>query len=296
MITHKPSPLDFEKQSIEYLVEFIGDICEHDLEDYYKYYQVALKNALTLMFLALENQLKKKICEISPLLLLSEKPSEWGSYKKDKPFYKFHTRSFDDLLTLYIEITNQKLPDNVLNQLESLRNKRNLITHTFYDTNLHPKDLLNDFAIIVKYVWGAGIWWTQYKKYITSYSEFGSYNKKEELAWFSHTIESMIKIHGLKRTGELLGIDFQARRYYCPDCYIYVNVDADNYSYKHAVLMPNTSDSTNIICGSCQKEFEVKRLDCSKDDCSGNVIYELKNSIYDDSNLCLTCGAHAQIK
>jgi len=301
MIVNRPEPTDFEKQSIEYLVQFFNLIFEKeetwesmDDENYYdelwSYHQGILKNALTLLFLALENQLKYKICTVSPLLLLSDNPGDWKSIRRDKEFHDFHMRPFDDLLALFLELGLGSMNEQVIQNLNNLRRTRNKIMHGVLSDKLTPTTLFKDFVLIVENVWGCGKWWKQYKKYVTDEPLFGSYDTKMELASLSHHIEFLIKILGGKSAGQVLDVDFSQRRYFCPFCYIYINVPADNYLYKHAILRPNVPNSSTLFCVVCDKEYEITRKTCWHGDCMGNVIHFLKNTPYSDSEICLTCG------
>jgi hypothetical protein len=301
MIKHKPTPVDFERQSVENLVQFFNLILEKEqpwnrfdddesTKEMWSYHQAILKNALTLLFLAMENQLKKKICEVSPLLLLSENPSDWKTINQDKDFQNFHIRPFDDLITLYIELGTKEINTSVIQNLNVLRKKRNQITHAIFSEALTPKALFEDFAFIVANIWGERIWWEQYRKYTIDDPEYGIYDENVEQSWLSHSIEYLIDTLGKNRAGQILGVDFSRRRYHCPKCHIYVNETADNYFYKHAVLEPNTPESQTVFCVSCQSEFTVIRKDCNNDGCKGNVIHFLRNSIYEDGEICLTCG------
>lgn len=301
MIVNKPNPAVFKKQSIEYLVQFFNLILEKEeswdhIEDeksrlkLWCYHQGTLKNALTLLFLALENQLKSKICEVSPLLLLDQSPSDWNSIERDKKFHDFHLRPFDDLLALFIELGFGVMDGQVIQNFNQLRKKRNKIVHGVFNDNLSPKSLFSDFVLIVDNVWGAGIWWNQLKSYITDEPLFGSYDAKYEQAWLSHYIEFLIDLLGAKVTGRILGVNFTQRRYLCPFCHCYLNVPADNYFYRHAVLRPNEPQSKTLFCVVCDKKFEVLRKDCWYNECKGNVILFLKDSPYPDSEICLTCG------
>jgi hypothetical protein len=86
MIVNKPKPKYFERQSVQYLIQSIDlrssndhkdeDIKDYDVDkaEYWKYHQGILNNSLTLLFLSLENLIKKEICQISPLMLLADEP------------------------------------------------------------------------------------------------------------------------------------------------------------------------------------------------------------------------------
>ena len=302
MIRNKPNPIDFERQSIEYLVQFFDLIYQKEQpwmsfgddepkEYIWEYHQGTLKSALTLLFLALENQLKSKICTISPLLLLSDNPSDWKTIRRDKDFHDFHIRPFDDLLTLFLELEIGEINETVIQNLNKLRQKRNKIVHAVYTQELSPKSLLMDFALIIENIWGVKIWWEQYKKYTINDPDYGSYDENVEHSWLSHEIQYLIDTLGKNITGRILDVDYSQRRYLCPECHVHVNENADNYFYKHSVLKPNNPLSEHVYCVVCDKEFEVVREDCWDKECKGNVIHFLTNSQYADGEICLTCGS-----
>ncbi len=300
MIKNKPTPSDFERQSVEYLVQFLNLILgqeppwfvldDDSTKELWSYDQVILKNALTLLFLAMENQLKKKICETSPFLLLSENPSDWKTINNDKDFQEFHIRPFDDLITLYLELETKQIDQSVIRDLNVLRKKRNQITHAVFSETLSPKDLIEDFALIIANIWGERIWWEQFRKYTVDDPAYGTYDKNAENSWLSHYIEYLIDTLGPKKSGQILGVDFLRRRYLCPRCHIYLNEPSEDYFYQHAVLEPNSPESQTVFCVSCQSEFGVIRKNCIHDDCKGNVIHFVRDSIYTDGEICLTCG------
>lgn len=311
MIINKPSPTDFEKQSVEYLVQFINLIFEkeaewrpvdnrEDIDKLWNYHQVILKNALTLLFLALENQLKFQICKISPLLLLSENPGRWKTIYKDKDFHEFYIRQFDDLLALYLELGLGSMKQAVVEVLDELRKKRNRITHGLLTEQLTPNDLLTTFVIIVDNVWGPRVWWEQFRKYHINqmildssgelFDDSGESDADVRPFGLGHYINFFIDVLGAKTTGRILGLDFSQRRYCCPVCHSYLNEFRDNYFYYHAILDPNLPESTTIYCIVCNEAFSIERKNCWYEECNGNVIAKPDEGPYSGVSLCLACG------
>ncbi len=163
MVINQPQPEVFEKQSVYYLWQSLNIIFEQEFSgfreaiadrymqeevddveaQYWRYEQGILNNSLMLLFLSLENYLKAKICEVSPLLLLSKQPSEWSSYSSNIDYQELYLHPFDDLLALYLQVSTQQLNAQVIDELEELRRRRNVITHGIAQGDLTPKFILD---------------------------------------------------------------------------------------------------------------------------------------------------------
>jgi hypothetical protein len=76
------------------------------------------------------------------------------------------------------------------------------------------------------------------------------------------------------------GVDKKQRRYICFRC-----ASAFDWSDapRSALLVPNTPESTQVRCFVCDGFEAVKREDCSRAECKGNVLAI-------ESEMCLTCG------
>lgn len=299
MITNKPTPKDFEKQETQYLHQAINLVFEKDqtqqdwidnetLEaiefneiEYWKYHQGILNNSLTLLFLSLENFLKKEICSISPLLLLADEPKKWGARHKDKRFSDLYIYQFDDLLSLYQELNLGRITSETSQVLDELRIKRNKITHGIIEENITPSYIIETLHTISLNVWGNKKWWSNFKKYELTEPLFGIYDADIEKAHLVKYIYFFISHIGKKKTGEMLGVDLKQRNYYCPYCHRWANHDAYTYECNFAILKPNKPDSNNLYCIVCDKNYEVIRKPCCDEECPGNVITK-------DDAYCLT--------
>ncbi|MCG7899015.1 MAG: hypothetical protein JAY85_11215 [Candidatus Thiodiazotropha weberae] len=293
MITNKPNQVDFERQSIQYLIQALDliitndpssdDIEEHGVnkEDYWKYHQGILNNSLTLMFLSVENYLKKEICAISPLLLLTGEPKKWGVSKSNKKYSELFIHSFDDLLVLYQELGLGQITEQTASKLEELRIKRNQITHGVLEGIITPKYVLETFYTLMVHVWGSRIWWDQLKSHVFNEPLFGIYDTDHERASVTFYITFLISYLGKSKTGEMLGVNLKQRNYYCPSCNYWLNHEVDVGDSNFAVLTPNTPTSTSLYCIVCDTVYDVERVKCKEPDCKGNVI--------GGDGYCLTC-------
>ncbi len=293
MITNKPTPQDFERQSIQYLVQSLdliqsNDHPEEELEDYecnkeeyWRYHQGILNNSLTLLFLSLENYFKKEICQISPLMLLADEPKKWGSKNVDRKFSEIFIHQFDDLIVLYQELGLGQISVQTAGKLEELRKKRNQITHGVLESNITPEYILDIFYTLAMHIWGPGNWWTQLKAHIFNEPLFGIYDDDHEKASVTSYIDFFITYLGKKHTGDMLGVNLKQRNYYCPECHYWLNHDFDVGDSKYSILSPNKPNSETLYCAVCEKTHNVERRDCKEDDCKGNVFCV--------EDRCLTC-------
>lgn len=295
MIKNKPEPKDFERQSVQYLIqalnlirsndealEFIED-CDVRKEDYWGYHQGILNNSLTLLFLSLENYLKKEICGISPLLLLSGEPKKWGSTKSSKKFSELFIHQFDDLLVLYQELGLGELTDQTKAKLEDLRVKRNQITHGVTEGVLTPSYVLETFYTVAIHIWGPRKWWDQIKNHVFNEPLFGIYDSDHEKASVTTYVEFLASYLGKSKTGEMLGVNLKQRNYYCPSCHYWLNHEYEVTDSNYAILSPNSPVSKNLYCVVCDQNHGVDREPCQESDCKGNVI--------GGDGYCLTCWA-----
>lgn len=292
MIIDKPTPHDFEKQSIQYLVQSIDLIYKNEegleyFDDYdvtkrkyWKYHKGILNNSLTLLFLSFENFLKKEICNVSPLLLLADSPKKWGD-KKNIAFNSLFIHQFDDLLALYQELGLGSLTGAAITKISDLKLKRNQITHGVVKDTITPKYILEVLYTIVIHVWGKGVFWNQLKTHIFNEPLFGLYDTDQEKSRISLYMDFFISYLEKKKTGEMLGVNLKQRNYYCPYCHYWLNYEAGNWESNYGILQPNSPKSTNLFCVVCGNNYRVSREKCSDTKCSGNVISE--------KGVCLTC-------
>lgn len=294
MITNRPSPEDFEKQSIQYLIQSLDliiknsegeefvDMVEVEIDDYWKYHQGILNNSLTLLFLSLENYLKKEICTVSPMLLVAGEPKKWAKKNSDRKFSELFIHPFDDLLVLYTELGLGNITEQTASKLEEFRLKRNQITHGVLEEHITPEYILESFYIFMAHIWGHRQWWDQLKKHIYNEPLFGIYDTDHEKASVTTYIDFLVSYLGKSKTGEILGVDLKQRNYFCPSCHYWLNHEYEVTDSKYAVLKPNSSSSTNLYCVICDSNYTVFRKKCEEEGCKGNVIGE---------GYCLTCFA-----
>lgn len=293
MIVNKPTSNDFERQSIQYLDQAIDVLFRYSdtdtLEDetgvteqqYWKYHQGELANSIALLFLSVENQIKARICSISPYLLLAGEPRKWGVQGSDKEFSDLFIHSFDDLMVLYVELGLGVISVEARSSLEELRKMRNRISHGVMREELTPQVVIDLIQQGILAVWGPRTWWDLLRKHAKSSPVFGLYDPEADIAWNTVTIDRFVSLIGLKKTGDLLGVNLKSRLYYCPTCTSPLRGHGHDEGSKYCTLTPNSPESTSLYCIVCDSHHTVVRKDCIESGCRGNVISE--------DDVCLTC-------
>jgi len=85
MITNIPKPSQYKTSGVECLIQAYDNVFKIDNEltpdtprdRIWEYNQIVLRTSLVLIHQGVEGLMKAKICEVSPLLLLDKKRSEW---------------------------------------------------------------------------------------------------------------------------------------------------------------------------------------------------------------------------
>jgi hypothetical protein len=293
MVINKPTSNDFERQSIQYLNQALDVLFRYsdteDLEDetgvteeaYWKYHQGELANSVALLFLSIENQLKARICSISPYLLVAGEPRKWGVLGTDKEFSDLFIHSFDDLMVLYAELGLGVIAPEARISLEELRAVRNRITHGVMREQLTPEAVINLIQQGIHAVWGPRVWWDQLRKHAKASPVFGLIDPDADIGWNTVTIDHFVKLIGPKKTGDLLGVNLKSRLYFCPTCTPSLQSQGHDEGSKYCTLIPNTPESTTLYCIVCDSTHNVVRQNCTEKGCPGNVISK--------DDVCLTC-------
>lgn len=302
MITNKPSPEEFKSLSIQYLVQSVDlllktemALCVHgdwdtndDLEEEWEMRQGTLGNSLIMLCLSIENFFKFKICKINSMLLVSDDYAKWEESEEYKDFEDLYIHQFDDLVTIYQEISPKKLEVTVQERLSDLRKKRNKYTHGLHREFLHPKYVIESISIFLTNLWGSE-WIEDFKTFMLMEPLYGLSTEDEEQMQLLHYYKFFEKYLKDKKFRKLIGMPMNGRRYLCPFCVNCSNESGILIQAKYALLAPNEPDSTELKCWICNSYAEVERRDCS--DCPGNVVYPEDSYHEHTSNCCLTCGA-----
>lgn len=297
MLTNKPEPIVFERQCIRFFIQALDMIIKSPFSEpeakkfyeeadckeieYWKYHQGILQNSIVLLFLAIENYLKLKICEVTPLLLIDDSPRNWRTLTCDKPFEKMYIKQFDDLLVLFVELGFGRVNDQTINKLIELKEKRNKIVHGILQDDIVPKYIFEIAFDFIYFLWADNTWWQKLIKHLFEEPLFGLVDSDFESASVVKYIDNFVKYLGLQKTGKILNVNFEQRLYYCPTCHYALN---HNFSYNdepYSFLVSNKPTLNNLFCPICDMNHKVLRLKCNNPQCKSNVISE--------EVLCLTC-------
>lgn len=314
MITQVPNPDEYKDVAIDCLVQAYNNIYQVDSqitptitrEELWAYNQIVLRTAIVLIHQGAEGLMKSKICEVSPLLIIDKRRSEWKTLpnSSDESFADMYTIGGDDLIrTFYACIDVQTIGLDYLNHFEEIRVKRNKIIHGLGSENLTPEYVLKLILWTFTHLLGKDSFWKAVL--YRFYTHPGLDKDDPELEW-----EEMLHYNRMEHLDMCLGkgelkkhfsIDITARPYLCPECTSRAEQITTSGilrpESKWAFLHPNEPTSEEVTCIVCQSTHDVIRENCVKEGCKGNVKYLLEEgeaAEEDDEGepdiwVCLTC-------
>jgi len=299
MITDIPRSSDFREHGVDYLNLGWGIVLNHyfalvdekvwgvglDSEREAAFWGAAqreLATALSLVAQGTEFLLKAEICQVSPWLLVSRDPGDWpkGCEKGDVQYSEFRTIDAKDLVKVYNTFADCRLPEDFAGIFGSLRHQRNSTMHSVERGLRHvPKPILETILIVSEHLIGTRRWSLERRNFVhrDRYSVLNPEGREEAV------IGELLLVTNLltnSQTTRFFGFNKKQRRYGCPTC--------SQVSMRLAIqcrtaqLTPNTPDSSEIFCFTCDKTISVVRSRCSHGDCKGNVILS-------ETGECLTC-------
>lgn len=251
--------------------------------EFMKKMNVLKRTSLLLLFQGIENYLKYKVCEISPLLLLSTPPEKW----RNKDFNDLRIHQFDDLLAIFLEQDKINFLSSQKNDFKILKKRRNEITHGVPQDNITYEYIFECLYIFVMGLWDKNEWWREYKEekssIIYNYTEEGS----DETIYYSDfpVFKKYLAPDKLKK---LFNENILKNEAYCPSCVSalmrFDMIDEPEQTEKHAYYI----SENKITCPVCEQEFEIEKGKCEDSDCKQAVYYE-------DVDFCLSCGIDREI-
>lgn len=305
MIKDIPNSEEYQNVAIECLIQAYDNICNVDnalspetpREEIWNYNQIVLRTALVLIHQGTEGLLKSKICKKSPLLLIDKKRSEWKTLpnSSDESFSDFNTIAGDDLLkTFYACIGLKSVHEDFLAHYEEIRIKRNKIVHGLGTEKLTPEYVLKLILNSFTYLLGKDSFWDAVLNKF--YNHPGFLHEDSHIEWQDSNqymrMEYLDLFLGRKELKKHFSINISSRQYLCPFCTEKAEEITDEGivrpDSKWAFLNPNEPTSSDMSCIICQTDFGVKREDCVKEDCKGNVKYLIDDDD-EDIWICLTC-------
>ncbi|WP_295667311.1 hypothetical protein [uncultured Mucilaginibacter sp.] len=308
MIKNLPKANDYENVSIECLIQAYNNIVTIDSyltnatprEHIWEYNQVVLRTCLVLVHQGIEGLLKAVICNVSPLLLLDKKRSEWKTLpeSKDESFDDLYTIGGEDLLRTFFGCQNPKnISPKFLNLYEEVRTKRNKIVHGTAKQKLSPEEVLKFILNTFTFLLGRDTFWNSVcsKFYGHPGFEFGDENIEWEDEYFYNRMDHLDFFLGKKELKKHFSVDISARPYLCPICTEkaekITSKGIERPESKWAFLNPNKPGSTDMSCIVCRTDFGVVRQNCGINDCKGDVQYLIEEEDLGDNDIyvCLTC-------
>mgnify|MGYP000698392588 CR=1 FL=1 len=153
MIIDIPSQADYEQTSTELFItawrSVIGLLVERreteqstngiNITDYLPTIQAELRSALALVHQGVEFDLRGRICDVSPYLLIAGTPPQnWPKKcsQIDVSFSSFRSIDAQDLVKIVNTVCKERLTDQFVTWFEQLRVRRNQITHSVANTSL----------------------------------------------------------------------------------------------------------------------------------------------------------------
>jgi hypothetical protein len=253
--------------------------------DFLNHNDITLRTSLIVLHQGVEYYLKYFTAKKSPLFLLDKSPAELPLLpdSKDKDFNELNTISGDNLISIFCGLSEKNKDEltKICSEYNELKKQRNLVVHSISDKKTDLKIILNNFLFFHRQ-FNEKNWFHFLKEMYAQNPIFGIDDSELEEADFYMILDFVEKNIGKNSLQkEIESVDIKKRRYLCPLC----SSQISRYEYypdisKWAFLNPNTPNSKKLLCLNCEKETEIERKKCGKDNCKGNVIYD---------NTCMTC-------
>nr|WP_319556340.1 hypothetical protein [uncultured Vibrio sp.] len=241
MIVDIPNEKEFFQAGIDYFnmawdsaIDIFTTIVEFSetMDDvgYLRSSQRKLESSLALVQQGVELILKGKIVEISPYLLIANKPDSWpkGCAQNDTRFAEFRTIDAQDLVKVVNSVHSEKLSPNFIQLFNSLRVKRNQVMHSVGSAEtLQPIEVIEQILELSSYLIPQKSWLhlrrcyqdNQFDNYLTelNYQDkemeaFGLGNLQMEISYLLDALSpSMVKKH--------FDFDKKKSRFLCANCH-----------------------------------------------------------------------------
>ncbi|NJO34959.1 MAG: hypothetical protein HC869_19430 [Rhodospirillales bacterium] len=250
---------------------------------YWQQVQPKLANAFVLVQQAQELNIKSRIAEVSPFLLLAGDPREWprGCDKSDVPFSAFRTVDASDLIRLHNAVSAQRLSDSFATLYDEVRQHRNILMHHGHaGARIEPMEILRLTLTTHKHLFD-GKWGPARATYWNSGSTATLYTNKWTHDALLREFEAIVELLKPAELREFFGYDKRQRHYLCPQCVM----RARDARVPLAELRSRAKTESKLYCFLCNVEFEIERAKCSHADCKSTVIA----LNYFNDRVCLTC-------
>ncbi|SET98436.1 hypothetical protein [Hymenobacter actinosclerus] len=300
MIVDLPTSKDFENIAREWFLHAFDILYDYGIEErdishlglsQYKFNKTKLSSIIVLVHQSFEATLKATVCNLTPLLLLDLKPSDWPTLPgvKDKSFDGLMTIGAEALIKVFCAVnTDVEATKNLVPLFQEVRTIRNQIVHSLYKEELNTFYLLDLLFRVSEQLFHTDL-------FALLRTRDGDFPNEEFFANNPHLEDDSqgtnleIRYRLQSWAEEVLGnkklqsyLKNKGRAYNCCFCWSTI----DRYETKTAYLRPNSSVSKTIYCSNCLDCYPVMRASCLDKNCKGNVLYEEGKG----KLVCLTCG------
>jgi len=274
-----------------------GTVLKGD-DEYWRSAMPLLSSSLALVQQAIEFCLKGKIADVSPFLLINDKPQNWPSKcsTEDIPFSRYRTLDAQDLPRVHDTVAPIRLPTNFSKWYEDVRTRRNRIMHSVQKSfELRDMDIIQAVLETNEIFSGSQTWLNHRREYLTEriprrinekfMSDF-SFVGEKPISRSSHVLrelqyETMTVIEMMEPSLVLRFFNFpkKQRRYLCLHClsirqndYFFEYKNLEEFCLNTAVLVDKKPTCDRVNCIICGGTYRVNRQDCNEQECQSNVI------------------------
>lgn len=279
MIQNMPLPEEFLERSADLYFEalfilvklcpddrdlesFFSPECGFDDEEFCEIESIKVGNVALLIFSSIENYLKYKIAQHSPLLLIANLAEiKW----KAMDFEEFYMHGFPDLLKIYAVIYESTEDTSLKDSFEHLRIMRNKFVHSGRSKEISLEKLFKVGAFFIDKIWNKNIsdhgtifqFFSSKIGALDSYHDLTNFVAEGEEENDQHkTLLEMYRLNSFflttNETLSFIGLNKSEDKEECPVCSIY-DWQLRLKNYRFAKFTYDGPDKY-IFCNLCQSE------------------------------------------
>jgi hypothetical protein len=280
------------------LSDEVADIIREGDDEYWQAAMPILSSSLSLIQQAIEFFLKGKIVDISPFLLITDRPQNWPSNcsTQDISFASFRTLDAQDLPRVHDTVAAIRLPENFFKWYEDMRIRRNRIMHSVHRSlDLRDLDIIQAVLETSEMFLGSQVWVNCRWVYLTERTPSGHNEKfipdlvlagekvNQPLSYSLNQLQSeimtVIEIMRPALVRRFFGFPKKQRRYLCLHClsvrqkeYFFEYKNKEEFYLNTAVLVDQNPTCDRVNCVICGGTYRVIRQACNEEGCPSNVI------------------------
>jgi hypothetical protein len=193
--------------------------------------------------------MKAATCDVSPLLLIENKRSDWPTLPNsaDREFGDQYTIGAEALLCTYCAVVPVNVSPELVRFVEGVRTKRNAIVHGIAADELSPVSIIEMVLKSHTFLIAKDSWWFTMRDQYISDPLFGLMDSDYEMASFGRRLDYVESVLGKAKLSTHFTQDLKARRYYCPSCKDAIESGEGSMDSKWAYLKPNEPTSTGLF-------------------------------------------------